>query len=107
MIGPRIRTGPRHPRLAAAAFRTVLPICERYYASKQIFRSTSRFALERLDAVRAALERGETVYLAGLGAAGIHNSGVALIEGSRATGPRVICSNEEERFSAQKPPSDI
>ena len=58
--------------------------------------------MERLDAVRAALARGETVYLAGIGAAGLHNSGVALIEVSRAHGPRIICSNEEERFSGKK-----
>ena len=58
----------------------MLPILERFYASKQIFRPTSRFALEQLQAVRARIERGETVYLAGIGAAGFHNSGVALIE---------------------------
>ena len=58
--------------------------------------------MERLDAVRAALARGETVYLAGIGAAGLHNSGVALIEVSRAHGPRIICNNEEERFSGKK-----
>jgi carbamoyltransferase len=80
----------------------LLPIFERFYASRQIFRSTSRFALERLSTVRAALERGETVYLAGIGAAGLHNSGVALIEVSRAHGPRIICNNEEERFSGKK-----
>ena len=58
--------------------------------------------MERLEAVRAALERGESVYLAGIGAAGLHNSGVALIEVSPAHGPRIICNNEEERFSGKK-----
>src|SRR4030095_14801785 len=33
---------------------------------------------------------------------GLHNSGVALIEVSRALGPRIICNNEEERFSGKK-----
>jgi carbamoyltransferase len=99
---PDIRLGPRHPRLAGAGFRVVLPLVERFYASRQIYRSTSRFAAERLRAVRAALDRGEKVYLGGIGAAGLHNSGVALIELSRDRGPRIICNNEEERFSGKK-----
>jgi carbamoyltransferase len=85
----------------------VLPILERFYASKQIFRPTSRFALEQLQAVRARIERGETVYLAGIGATGFHNSGVALIEVSRDRGPRIICNNEEERFSGKKHSADF
>jgi carbamoyltransferase len=97
-----MRIGPRHPRLAAAGFRAVLPLVERFYAYKQIYRAGSRYAAERLGAVRAALERGETVYLGGIGAAGLHNSGVALIEVSREHGPRVVCNNEEERFSGRK-----
>ena len=44
------------------------------------------------------LRRGERIYLAGIGPAG-HNSGVALIEASRADGIRLICNNEEERYS--------
>mgnify|MGYP003694475413 CR=1 FL=1 len=57
--------------------------------------------------VRAALERGETVYLAGIGAAGLHNSGVALIEVSRAHGPRIICNNEEEALLRQDTPPNF
>jgi carbamoyltransferase len=85
----------------------VLPLLERYYASRQIFRPTSRFALEQLQVVRARLERGETVYLAGIGATGFHNSGVALVEVSRDRGPRIICNNEEERFSGEKHSTDF
>ncbi|HWZ87738.1 MAG TPA: carbamoyltransferase N-terminal domain-containing protein, partial [Polyangiaceae bacterium] len=84
------------------AFRGLLPVFERFYASKQIFRATSQFALERLAAVRATLERGETIYLGGIGAAGLHNSGVALVEVSPNHGPRILCNNEEERFSGKK-----
>ena len=47
-------------------------------------------------------QRGETVYLAGLGAPGTHNSGVALVEVTQADGPRLIVNNEEERFSGNK-----
>jgi carbamoyltransferase len=62
----------------------------------------SAFADERLARVREKLVRGETVYLAGLGPPGTHNSGVALVEVSQANGPRLIVNNEEERFSGNK-----
>ena len=52
--------------------------------------------------MREKLARGETVYLAGLGAPGTHNSGVALVEVTQAHGPRLIVNNEEERFSGNK-----
>src|SRR5271169_5071170 len=99
---PRMRIRPRHPRLAAAGFRMLRPIFERFYAGKQIFSATSGYATERLKTIRAALDRGETVYLAGIGPAGLHNSGVALIEVSRERGPAIVCNNEEERFSGKK-----
>jgi carbamoyltransferase len=83
------------------AFRGLLPVFERFYASKQIFRGTSEFALERLAAVRATLERGETLYLGGIGAAGLHNSGVALVE-CRAIMVLASSAIEEERFSGKK-----
>jgi carbamoyltransferase len=63
--------------------------------------------LERVQAVRARLEDGETVYLAGIGVAGLHNSGVALVEVSREHGPRIICNNEEERFTGKKHSADF
>ena len=62
----------------------------------------SDFAKARLTAIREKLARGETVYLAGLGAPGTHNSGVALVEVTQANGPRLIVNNEEERFSGNK-----
>lgn len=62
----------------------------------------SDFADARIAAIRAKLKRGDTVYLAGLGAPGTHNSGVALVEVSQAHGPRLIVNNEEERFSGNK-----
>ena len=58
--------------------------------------------MQRIAAVREKLARGETVYLAGLGAPGTHNSGVALVEVTQANGPRLIVNNEEERFSGNK-----
>lgn len=62
----------------------------------------SPFADARIAEVRGRLARGETVYLAGLGPAGTHNSGVALVEVTQAHGPRLILNNEEERFSGNK-----
>ena len=62
----------------------------------------SAFAEKRIARVREQLTRGETVYLAGLGPPGTHNSGVALVEVSQANGPRLIVNNEEERFSGNK-----
>ena len=62
----------------------------------------SEFADARIARVREKLARGETVYLAGLGAPGTHNSGVALVEVTQARGPRLIVNNEEERFSGNK-----
>ncbi len=50
----------------------------------------------------ATLARGETAYLAGVSIGGFHNTGVALVEVTPEGGPRIICNNEEERFSGKK-----
>lgn len=96
-----MRIGPRHPWLGAAGFRLALPLLERFYRRRHIHRSGSAFARARIAAIKDKIERGETVYLAGVSAAGTHNSGVALVEVTRA-GPRLILNNEEERFSGVK-----
>ncbi|MGA2292618.1 carbamoyltransferase C-terminal domain-containing protein [Bradyrhizobium sp.] len=62
----------------------------------------SQFADARIATVRDKLDRGERIYLAGLGPPGTHNSGVALVEVTRTNGPRLIVNNEEERFSGNK-----
>jgi carbamoyltransferase len=82
-----MRIGPRRPRVGAAGFRLALPLLEYYYRQRSIFRSISRFAVKRFAALRAKLDRGETVYVAGIGA-GTHNSGVALVEVTRDGGPQ-------------------
>ncbi|HEY1461617.1 MAG TPA: carbamoyltransferase, partial [Casimicrobiaceae bacterium] len=102
-----MRTGPRHPRLAAAGYRLLRPLLERFYASRSLYTSTSRHAVAKLIDMRARLDRGDTVYLAGVGPAGLHNSGVGLIEVSREHGPRIVCNNEEERFSGEKHSTDF
>jgi carbamoyltransferase len=62
----------------------------------------SKHAAARIAQARGRLARGETLYLAGLGAPGTHNSGVALVEVTQEGGPRLILNNEEERFSGNK-----
>jgi len=65
-------------------------------------RPGSAFAAGRIASASDRLRRGETLYLAGLGPPGTHNSGVALVEVTRAHGPRLLLNNEEERFSGNK-----
>src|SRR5882762_11072534 len=96
------RIGPKHPRLGAAGFHAARWLAARLLAAAGFHQPGSNFANERVAFVRARLARGETVYLAGLGPPGTHNSGVALVEVTQADGPRLIVNNEEERFSGNK-----
>ena len=96
------RFGPLRPRLGAAGFRAALPLAERYFRRKNIHRWNSAFAAERSRELAARLARGETAYLAGISIGGFHNTGAALVEVSPERGLRLICNNEEERFSGQK-----
>ncbi len=62
----------------------------------------SRHADATIARAREKLSRGEPLYLAGLGPPGTHNSGVALVEVTQQSGPRLVLNNEEERFSGHK-----
>jgi carbamoyltransferase len=97
-----MRIGPRHPWLGAAGFHIALPLLERFYRKRRIYRASSAFARARVKAIRDKIARGETAYLAGVSAAGTHNSGIALVEVTRERGPVLLFNNEEERFSAVK-----
>jgi carbamoyltransferase len=97
-----MRIGPRHPRLGAIGFALARAVFEPFYARRNIHRADSAFARARIAAIRAKIERGERVHLAGVSAAGMHNSGVALVEVTREDGPRLLVNNEEERFSGHK-----
>jgi len=99
---PNRRIGPRHPRLGAAGFRAARWLSARLFAAAGFHQIGAEFATQRIAHVRDKLQRGETVYLAGLGPPGTHNSGVALVEVTQANGPRLIVNNEEERFSGNK-----
>ncbi len=100
MTGKRI--GPKHPRLGAVGFRAGRWLGTRLLKAAGFHRLGSDFANDRIALVRERLARGETVYLAGIGPPGTHNSGVALIEVTQVDGPRLIINNEEERFSGNK-----
>ena len=100
MTTPRI--GPRHPRLGRFCFRATRRITTWLMSLAGFHANDSDFTKARISAIRAKLVRGETVYLAGLGLPGTHNSGVALVEVTQAHGPRLIVNNEEERFSGDK-----
>jgi carbamoyltransferase len=91
-----------HPRLGAAGFRAARWLSGRLMSAGGFHQLGSSFADQRIALVRERLLRGETIYLAGLGAPGTHNSGVALVEVTQAGGPRLVVNNEEERFSGNK-----
>src|SRR5215813_13545837 len=93
---------PRHPLLSAMGFRAALPIAERFFRHKHIYRSNSHFAAELSKKLVARLARGEAAYLAGISVDGFHNTRAAIVEVKAADGLRVICNNEEERFSGRK-----
>jgi carbamoyltransferase len=97
-----IRIGPRHPAIARAGYRLTRRLSEPAMARIGFHRIGSDFASRKIAEIRERLQRGETVYIAGLACPGTHNSGVALIEVTQKAGPRIIVNNEEERFSGNK-----
>jgi carbamoyltransferase len=99
---PEIRIGPRRPALAKAGYRLTRWLGERAMARLGFHRLGSEFADRTLASIRERLQRGETVYIAGLGCSGTHNTGIALVEITQGRGPRVIVNNEEERFTGIK-----
>ena len=61
----------------------------------------SRYARETLESLRQKLQNGETAWLVGLNPGG-HDTGIALVECSRAEGIRLHCNHEESRFIGLK-----
>src|SRR5258706_5311729 len=96
------RFRPQHPLRGAFGSVLARPLAEQFFRHKQIYRAGSALAAKRRRELRTLLARGETTYLAGIGMGGYHNSGVALVEVTPDGGPRIICNNEEERFSGRK-----
>ncbi|WP_229187036.1 carbamoyltransferase C-terminal domain-containing protein [Bradyrhizobium oropedii] len=67
-----------------------------------LHKANGEVAQRTIASIRDKLQRGETVYIAGLACPGTHNTGVALVEVTQKNGPRLIVNNEEERFSGDK-----
>src|SRR5882757_4762532 len=101
-LNPKLRIGPRHPRLGVSGFHAARWLAARTMGAAGFHQLGSDFADDRMARIRKKLGCGETVYLAGLGPPGTHNSGVSLVEVSQANGPRLVVNNEEERFSGNK-----
>lgn len=95
------RFGPRHPLLARMASQAALPIAERFFRQKNIHRSNGYLARQKTKELTARIGADEKAYLAGINMGGFHNTGIALVEVS-GKGLRIICNNEEERFSRRK-----
>jgi carbamoyltransferase len=93
--------GPAFPRLGKLALLITKPFYKAAFAACHIYDSESGFARERRAAMIEKLKNGQTIYLLGAILAG-HNSGVALVEVSSKMGLRVICNEEEERYSGIK-----
>src|SRR5438132_12340577 len=92
--------GASHTRLGAWAYRAALPFTQALGASQQFYQRESAYAHERASTLHQKLRRGEPIYLLGIGPGG-HSTGVALVEAS-LRGVRLICNNEEERYSGIK-----
>ena len=93
--------GPRFQRLGTAAFAATYPLARLAGALARLHSPTGAYARERITSMRQKLERGETVYVLGIGPGG-HNTGVGLVEASKIRGVRIIANHEEERFRAVK-----
>jgi carbamoyltransferase len=99
---PETRVGPRHPRIANAGYHLTRWLTRPTMARLGLHGLDSTYANRKLASIKERLQRGETVYIAGLACPGTHNTGVALIEVTQSAGPRIIFNNEEERFSGNK-----
>lgn len=92
---------PSHPRWGELGYKLSLPLFKSLSLLGKLHGAGSPFARRRVSSMQEKLERGEPVYLVGIGVSG-HNSGAALIEASREGGIRLLHNNEEERFRGVK-----
>ena len=95
------RTRPRFRLLGRVAFAATCALTRLAGWLERLHAPRSRYARQKLASMRQKLERGETVYVLGIGPGG-HNAGVGLIEVSQAGGIRIVANHEEERFRGIK-----
>jgi len=94
-------TGPRYGLLGKFAFGCTYALMRVAGAAARLHSPHGGFAKRRIASMRRALERGETVFVLGIGPGG-HNAGVGLIEVSKDRGIRIVANHEEERFRGIK-----
>jgi carbamoyltransferase len=95
------RYGPAHPSLGRLGFKVTRPFATALFAAGRFYGKGGRYARERLASMQAKLRAGQDVYLMGITPSG-HNSGAALIEVSSRRGIRLLCNEEEERYTGIK-----
>ncbi len=93
--------GPAWPRLGKIAAGMMGPLARLVFSLAGLPSAGGHHARASISSLRAKLLRGETAYLAGVGASG-HNSGVALVEVATRTGLRLLSNDEEERYTGVK-----
>jgi len=92
---------PTHPHLGRFGYRLSYPVIKRALYWLNLHQVDSPYAQTKITSMQDKLKRGEPLYLLGLGAGG-HNAGVSLVEITGTNGIRLICNNEEERFTGLK-----
>ena len=97
-----MRIGPRHPRLGRAVFRLTLRLYENFCARRGIFRADSAIAVERINALRHKLDRRRDALSRRHLRLGHPQFRRGADRSERARGPKLICNNEEERFSGER-----
>lgn len=95
------RYHPRYPRLGQLAAAVAGPPVRAAAMVAGLRDGSGGYAQARLARLRAKLQRGEPALLLGLGVAG-HNAAASLVEVSEQGELKLLCSNEEERYSGVK-----
>src|SRR5947209_8628544 len=93
--------GPTYARAGAIARAVVEPVAEKLLGRLGLHRADSRYARRQAEDLRARVDAGERVLLLGV-LPSFHNTGVALVEVTKQAGLRLLCSEEEERYSGVK-----
>jgi len=93
--------GASTPWLGGMARWTSWKLARAAYAMCGVVPDDGRYAKTVLKEIGERLSRDETVYLAGIGTPA-HDTGIALVEVTRANGIRLISNDQEERLSRVK-----
>ncbi len=95
------RYKPKHRIIGSLIEKATLPVIRAIAALKGFHYTSSKYTREKGQEFRGLLEMGENIYLMGLGPSG-HNSAAALVAVNKKDGIKVICNNEEERYTGIK-----